>query len=83
MITKNRLDRLRKALKKDQDKLITIKFADDSELKVTGADINEAFIKYEEGTEFTRAIKGKEIVKCSKFGKLIHVVQQLVESFEL
>lgn len=63
---------------KDLDKLIIIKFSDGSELKVTGATINESFANYDEGTEFTRAIKEKEIVSCSEYGMLIHVIQQLI-----
>ena len=79
MISKNRLNKIKKALIKDLDKLVIIKFSDGSELKVTGAAINEAFANYDKGTEFTRAIKDKEIVSCSDYGKLIHVIQQLIE----
>lgn len=78
MISKNRLNKIRKALLKDKDKLITIKFADNSEFKVTGAAINYSFINYEESTELTRAIKDKEIISCSAYGKLIHIIQQLI-----
>ncbi|MDU2490773.1 MAG: hypothetical protein E7D27_09300 [Clostridium celatum] len=78
MISRNRLNKIKKALMKDLDKLIIIKFSDGSELKVTGATINESFANYDEGTEFTRAIKEKEIVSCSEYGMLIHVIQQLI-----
>ena len=77
MISRNRLNKIKKALIKDLDKLVIIKFSDGSELKVIGAAINEAFANYDKGTEFTRAIK--EIVSCSDHGKLIHVIQQLIE----
>ena len=43
MISRNRLNKIKKALIKDLDKLVIIKFSDASELKVTGATINEAF----------------------------------------
>ena len=79
MISRNRLNKIKKALIKDLDKLVIIKFSDGSELKVTGATINEAFANYDKGAEFTRAIKDKEIVSCSDHGKLIHVIQQLIE----
>lgn len=79
MISRNRLNKIKKVLIKDLDKLIIIKFSDGSELKVTGATINESFANYDKETEFTRAIKDKEIVSCSDHGKLIHVIQQLIE----
>lgn len=79
MISRNRLNKIKKALIKDLDKLIIIKFSDGSELKVTGATINEGFANYDKGTEFTRAIKDREIDSCSDHGKLIHVIQQLIE----
>lgn len=79
MKNKNRLNRIRKALLKDKNKLITIIFVDDSELKVTGSMINDSFGNYEEETEFIKAIKGKEIVSCSSYGKLVHIIQQLSE----
>ena len=79
MISRNRLNKIKKALIKDLDKLVIIKFSDGSELKVIGAAINEAFANYDKGREFTRAIKDKEIVSCSDHGKLIHVIQQLIE----
>ena len=79
MISRNRLNKIKKALIKDLDKLVIIKFSDGSELKVTGATINESFANYDKGTEFTRVIKDKEIVSCSDHGKLIHVIQQLRE----
>ncbi len=80
MISRNRLNKIKKVLIKEFDKLVIINFSDGSELKVTGATINNSFSKYEDGTEFTQEIKGKEIVSCSQYGKLIHVIQQLIEN---
>lgn len=82
MITKNRLDKIRKALSKEKDKTATIKFSDDTEISFKGIDIIESLIQLPNENEFIKAIKNKEIVSCSSFGELIHVLLQLIEDEE-
>lgn len=79
MISKSRIRKIKKALIRDLDKFVDIKFEDGNEIKVTGAEICDSFVNYREGTDFTRAIQGKEIVSCSSYEKLISIIHQLVE----
>ncbi|PWL52072.1 hypothetical protein KQH81_07045 [Clostridium cadaveris] len=79
MINKKRLSRIKKELIKDIGKMAVIKFADGSELKFMGTTILEALVQLPEETEFTRAIRNKEIVSCSEFWLLVDVLLQLID----
>ena len=76
MISNRRLARIKKEIDKNKGNLIVITFKDGSELKVVSDAILDSFVSEEE-TEFTNAIRGKEIVNCSSLGKLISIIQQL------
>lgn len=82
MISNKRLEKIKKALMKDKGKLAIIKFSDGTELSVNGVDILDSLVQLPNETEFTKAIKNKEIVSCSSFGELIHVLLQLIEDEE-
>lgn len=79
MISNKRLEKIKKALIKDKGKLATIKFSDGTELNIEGTTILESLVQLPNETEFTKAIKNKEIVSCSSFGGLIHILLQLIE----
>lgn len=80
MISNKRLEKIKKALMKEKGKMATIKFSDDTELSVTGIDILDSIINLPNENEFIKAIKSKEIVSCSSYVGLIHILQQLIES---
>ena len=80
MISNKRLEKIKRALMKDKGKLATIKFSDGTELNIEGTTILDSIVQLPNETEFTKAIKNKEIVSCSSFGELINVLQQLIES---
>lgn len=79
MISNKRLEKIKKALMKDKGKLATIKFSDGTELNIEGTTILDSIVQLPNETEFTKAIKNKEIVSCSSFGGLIHILLQLIE----
>ncbi|MBD7915237.1 hypothetical protein H9660_08765 [Clostridium sp. Sa3CUN1] len=80
MISDKRLERIKRTLMKDKGKMATIKFSDDTELSVKGTDILDSITNLPNENEFIKAIKSKEIVSCSSYGGLIHILQQLIES---
>ncbi|MGN0025723.1 MAG: hypothetical protein ACI33I_01790, partial [Clostridium sp.] len=57
----------------------TIKFSDDTEISFKGIDILDSLIQLPNETDFIKAIKNKEIVSCSSFGGLIHILLQLID----
>ena len=79
MISNKRLEKIKKALMKDKGKLATIKFSDGTELNIEGTTILDSLIQLPNETEFIKSIKNKEIVSCSSFGGLIHILLQLIE----
>lgn len=79
MISNKRLEKIKKALMKDKGKLATIKFSDGTELNIEGTTILDSLMQLPNETEFTKSIKNKEIVSCSSFGGLIHILLQLIE----
>lgn len=80
MISNKRLEKIKRALMKDKGKMATIKFSDDTELSINGTEILDSIINLPNENEFIKAIKSKEIVSCSSYGGLIHILQQLIES---
>lgn len=79
MISNKRLENIKRALMKDKGKMAIIKFSDGTELNVKGIDILNSLIQLPNENEFIKAIKSKEIVSCSSFGGLIHILLQLIE----
>lgn len=79
MISNKRLENIKRALMKDKGKMAIIKFSDGTELNVKGIDILDSLIQLPNENEFIKAIKSKEIVSCSSFGGLIHILLQLIE----
>lgn len=79
MISNKRLEKIKRALIKDKGKLAIIKFSDGTELNIEGTTIIDSLIQLPNETEFIKSIKNKEIVSCSSFGGLIHILLQLIE----
>lgn len=81
MINRNRLARIERILKKNKIDDVIIRFTDGTELRVELQDIQKALIG--ESVEWLKSVEGKDIVDCSKYGKLIHIVQQLSEDEDI
>ena len=77
MISSKRLDKIRKELEKHKGKTIIITFTDGSKLEVNSHVISDSFVKFNQETDFIKAIREKEIASCSELGKLISLIQQL------
>lgn len=83
MITNKRLENIKKEIERKKGKLVIIKFNDNTELKIMPSEILNLLTSIEANkdnseNEFVNAIKGKEIVSCSSYDKLIDLVKQLV-----
>ncbi|MGN0025462.1 MAG: hypothetical protein ACI33I_00465, partial [Clostridium sp.] len=60
MISNKRLEKIKRALMKDKEKMATIKSSDDTEISFKGIDILDSLIQLPNENEFIKAIKNKE-----------------------